>query len=156
MKEMGLPGDVYALLPGAALDGAAIVGCGIDESPARIINAINDFVARPTKKSMFRRVDNWNDRAMPLGALWGTQLVRQFGWQWIMLDDDGDRSIGVFDAIRSQGIFPFEVVFHCILHHEVPTMELAFNMISDGTLPKFEPQSFTNIMDGIRHIVPPS
>lgn len=151
-----MPNDVYASLPGAALEGAALVGCGIGESPSRIINAINSFVALPPKRSIFRRVDNWNDRAMPLGALWGTQLVRQFGWQWIMIDDSGDRSIGVFDASRSQGVYPFEVVFQCVELSEIPTIELAFNMISEGTLPKFEPQSFTNIMDGIRHIVPPS
>lgn len=157
IRERPLTDGIVASLPGAAREGASLAGVTADSPPARIVEAINSIVDRPPKKSWFRKVDNWNDRAMPLGALWGTQLVRQYGWEWIIVDDDEDDSsgVGVFDRQRSMGLYPFGYIFGCLEAQACPTILLAWNMLVEGALPDFDSRSYTDIMSGIRHIVPP-
>lgn len=155
MVEHPLPQEVANLLPGAAAEGAALVGVQMDVSPNQLIAAIDRFVATPQKKSMFKRVDNWNERAMPLGALWGIQLQRRFDWEWVMLEFDDDSAIAVFDRERTVGVYPFHYVFGCIENGVYPTIELAFNMLEAGQIPQFQPREYVNLMDGVRHIVPP-
>lgn len=92
---------------------------------------------------------------MPLGALWGSQLVQRFGWGWVMVEDDGDSSIAVVDGRRSMVVYPFDYVYGCLESGEYPTILLAFNLLADGGLPTFPDRSYTSIMDGIQHIVPP-
>lgn len=153
--ELPLPQEIVASLPGAANDGTGLVGVSANDSPEKIVEALNEFVANPPKAGLFKRIDNWNERAMPLGALWGQQLVRKFGWEWALVDFDGDRYVGVFDRQRSMGVLPFDYVFETLEQRETPTILLAFNMIAEGALPKFEGRSYTNIMEGIQHIVEP-
>jgi hypothetical protein len=72
-----------------------------------------------------------------------------------MVEEDEECSIAVFDARRAQGIYPFDYVYGCLQAGEHPTIELAWNMLEAGQVPVFEDHAYINIMDGIRHIVPP-
>lgn len=36
-----------------------------------------------------------------------------------------------------------------------PTIELAFNMLSAGTIPTFDDRAYENMMDGVHHVIPP-
>lgn len=153
--ERALTPDIQASLPGAAREGAALLGIPYEADPAHLVGAIDAFVLNPPKAGFFKRVDNWNERAMPLGALWGVQLERRFGWQWAMLEEDGETSIGIVDPLRSMAVYPFDYVYGCLEQGGVPTIHLAFNMLAAGQLPPFPDRAFESIMDGIRHIVPP-
>jgi hypothetical protein len=157
ITEEPLPSDVRASIPGAAKEGAALVGVSLDDEPIRIIEAINEFVAKPKKGSWFKRIDNWNDRAMPLGALWGTQMVRRFGWDWtFVVDREEDfKAIAVFHRNRSVGIYPFDYVFGCLESDVYPTILLAYNMLEAGSIPTGDARAYVNLMDGVRHIVTP-
>ena len=155
ISEKPLTGDIQALIPGAAKEGAQLVGVSHTEAPLKIVEAINTFVANPPKKKMFKRVDHWNDHALPLGALWGMQMARQFGWSWALFEENGETSIGIFDLQRSKGIYPFDYIFGCLEAGEYPTILLAFNMLIEGGIPDFAPRSTINVMDGVQHIVPP-
>lgn len=148
--------DMQQRLPGAAREGAALVGVSVIDDPVRIVTAVNTFVANPPKARFFKKVDNWNDRALPLGALWGEQLVRAFGWQWMLVHIEDDTEIGVFSAERGVGVYPFDYVFGCLESGEYPTILLAFNMLAEGSLPAFQDRSYVNLMDGVQHIVPPA
>lgn len=155
--EIPLPDEVRSHIPGAVQEGAALVGVTTADPPSRIVEAINEFIAKPPKKSWFKKVDNWNERAMPLGALWGIQMIRQFQWEWTMVEDDEEESkvIAVFDKRRSLGIYPFQYVFGCLESGEYPTILLAFNMLLDGSIPTRPERGYENLMDGVQHIVPP-
>ncbi len=93
-------------IPGAAAEGAKLISISIDAPAVEIVNAINQFVSTPAKKRWFRKTDHWNERAMPLGALWGTQMVRAFAWEWasvVQHDHNDFKAVGVFDKKRSVG-----------------------------------------------------
>ncbi len=158
MTELPFDESIAKHLPGAAREGAQLVGVSIDEPPIRIVEAINAFIAAPPKKSWFKRIDNWNDRAMPLGSLWAAQMQRQFGWQWVSViqhDHDDFHALAMFDEQRSIGIYPFHYVFGCLENQIYPTILLAFNMLLAGEIPRFERGAYVNLMDGVQHIVPP-
>ncbi len=158
VTELPLADSIRAHIPGAAKEGAAMIGVAITDSPLSIVEAINGFVAEPPKRRWFKKVDNWNDRALPLGALWATQMERQFGWEWVNMiqhDHNDFKVTGVFDKERRLGIYPFHYVFGCVENGVYPTILLAFNMLVADDIPHFEPLAYVNLMDGVRHIVPP-
>ena len=157
ISEQPIDPEITSNLAGASAEGAAMIGVKPDADPLSIVEAINTFVAKPPK-GWFRKVDNWTDRALPLGSLWGMQMVRQFGWEWasITQHDQGDAmAMGVFDKSRSLGIFPFEFVFGCLESKSYPTILLAFNMLLAGKIPELEAGGYMNLMDGVHHVVPP-
>lgn len=155
MTDTPVPDEMRELIPRAAAEGARLLRVSFEQPPVEIVAAINGFVAEPPKAGFLKRVDNWNERALPLGALWGIQLVRQFGWDWIVVDDDGDKSIGIFDRIRSMGFYPFDYIFGCLESGEYPKILLAFNMLVANSIPPLEPGSYEDIAEGVQHIVPP-
>jgi hypothetical protein len=157
ISEQPLDPEIASNLIGAAAEGAALVGVKPDAEPLKIVEAINAFVAKPPK-SWFKKVDNWTDRALPLGSLWGAQMVRQFGWEWasITQHDQGDaKAMCVFDQRRSLAIYPFEFIFGCLESKSYPTILLAFNMLVAGKVPELDAAGYMNLMDGVRHVVPP-
>ena len=157
ITEHPLAPEILSNLAGSAIEGAALAGVRPDAEPLKMVAAINTFVAKPPK-SWFRKVDNWTERALPLGSLWGAQMVRQFGWEWagITRHDQGDaQAVGVFDGRRTLAIFPFEFVFGCLESGSYPTILLAFNMLLAGKIPELEAGGYMNLMDGVRHVVPP-
>ncbi len=157
-SERPLTFEIESAIPGAAKEGAQLLGVSMEVMPSQIINAIDAFVLDPPKAGFLKKVDNWNERAMPLGALWGIQMLRRFSWEWTMIvqhEHDDSIAIAVTDKSRSMVIYPFHYVFGCLENKIVPTIALSFNMIEANSLPEFEPNSYENLMDGIQHVVPP-
>lgn len=157
-SEEPIPESIVENLHGAATEGAEIVGLSVDAKPEEIVDAINRFLTKPKKPGWFSKVDNWDDRALPIGSLWGAAMVREFGWQWASLtqhDHDDFKAIALVNSDRSLAIFPFHYCFGCLENNVTPTLLLAFNMLKAGKIPQQEPSGYTNLMDGVRHIVPP-
>ena len=46
----------------------------IDASPLKIIEAINASIVKPPEDSL-QKIDNWTDRALPLGTLSGREIT---------------------------------------------------------------------------------
>lgn len=158
ITEGSIPDSTRESLIGAAGEGAEIIGVSLQSPPTEIVKAINAFVAKPPKKWFFSKIDNWSDRALPLGCLWGLQLVREFDWEWTSVTfhgQGGSKAIGVFSKNRSIGVYPFEFIFGCLENQAPVTIMLAFNMLSSGKIPDLPPGEFQNLMDGVHHIVPP-
>lgn len=157
-SESPVPKSVAGNLSGAAEEGAELVGVTVDAEPHDIVAAIDRFLSKPTKAGWFKKVDNWTDRALPLGSLWGSAMSREFGWQWANLiqhDHNDFKVIALVNGDRSLAIFPFHYCFGCLENNVTPTVLLAFNMLKAGTIPKQSAKSYTNLMDGVHHIVPP-
>ncbi len=158
VRELPLPDEMRSHMPGAVHEGAALVGVKHNDPPPRVVEAINEFIAKPPKKSWFKKIDNWNERAIPIGALWGMQMVRQFQWEWTLVeedDEDASKSVAVFDKRRSLGIYPFDYLFGCLENKAYPTILLAFNMLMAGSINTGPERAYENLMDGVQHIVPP-
>jgi len=157
-SESPIAESTAKLIPGTAAEGAKLVGTTVNAEPQEIIETINRFLTKPKKAGWFVKVDNWVDRALPIGSLWGTAMARQFGWQWVQLiqhDHNDFKVVALVNEDRSLAIFPFHYCFGCLENHVTPTVELAFNMLKAGSIPPQEVNSYINLMDGVHHIVPP-
>jgi len=134
-----------------------MIGVSHDAPPIEIVSAINEFVSNPPKKRIFsKKVDNWIDRSLPAGALWGRQLEREFDWEWSQAQfEDGSAAVGVFSPDRSLAIYPFYFVLGCLENSAPVTILLSFNMLSAGDIPTFPQGEFQNVMEGVQHIIPP-
>jgi len=158
-SEEPIPESIAENLHGAAAEGAELVGTSVDAEPEKIVDAINRFLTKPKKGGWFSKVDNWDDRALPIGSLWGAAMVREFGWTWASLiqhDHDDFKAIAVVNEDRSLAVFPFHYCFGCLESNVTPTPLLAFNMLRAGKIPQQEAGGYTNLMDGVQHIVPPA
>jgi hypothetical protein len=61
----------------------------------------------------------------------------------------------VFSSDRSLGIYPWYFILGCIENGAPATILLAWNMLKEGAIPEIESNSYTNLMDGVHHIIPP-
>jgi hypothetical protein len=157
VTEEPIDPETLASLEDAAGEGAELAGIRLDAPPLEIVAAINAFVRREQEQPT-EGVDYWEDRALPLGCLWGLQLVSHFGWEWanVTLHDHGDaQAMGVFSQDRSLAIYPFYFLFGCLENGAPVTVLLTFNMLESGKIPPQAAKSYVNVMDGARHIVPP-
>lgn len=158
VTEEEIPASMLANIEGSAAEGADLVGVAVDAAPLEIVAAVNKFVSKPPKRRS-GRVDNWTDRALPLGSLWGCQLVRQFGWEWagVIFHEHGDsKAFGVFAKDRSLAVYPWHFIFGCLENKAPATILLSFNMLAAGRIPAQEAKAYVNLMDGVHHIVPPA
>ena len=162
--ELPLDQSLRAKFPLAAVEGAELIGVSVEDESQSIIEAVNRFLEPPGKKGSFGRpksdpgIDNWNDRALPVGALWGHTIVRHFAWQWAQLVQQGQddtKAIAIVNEDRSLAIFLFHYCFDCLENHAYPTILLAFNMLEAEKIPKQPAGGFVNLMNGVRHIFPP-
>lgn len=157
-SEEPLPESIAENIPGAAAEGAELVGISVDAEPQEIVAAINDFLTTANKSDAVADIDLWTDRALPLGCLWGEALARAFEWQWASLiqhDHDDYQAVAIVNPDRSLAIFPFHYCYGCLENRVIPTVLLAFNMLQAGTIPPQKPRGYVNVMDGVRHIIPP-
>jgi hypothetical protein len=149
--------EILTNLKGAAVEGASLVGVAIDDPPLKIVTALNAYVLNPPPTT--GEVDKWTDRALPLGSLWGEQMVREFGWEWasVTFHDKGDsKATGVFTKDRSLAVYPWHFVYGCLQNGATVTILLAFNMLAAGKITDLAPGQYDNLMDGVHHIVPPA
>ncbi len=124
---------------------------------AKIVAAIDQCIFGLQNGKPFEFSDA-DDATLTLGSLWGQQLIRQLGWQWssvVFHDHDDAFAVGVFSKDRALAIYPFHFLFGCLENNAEVTVELAFNMLVDGTrIPKLPANGFENVMDNVHHVVP--
>lgn len=156
IAEELIPTSILEDLKGAAVEGASLVNISVEDSPLRIVTAIDSYIKnQPKGKS---RVDNWENRALPVGSLWGEQLVREFGWEWRTTYLEGNqpsKAIGVFEKDRSLGVYPWHFIFGCLEYGEEVKVLLAYNFLKSGKIPELKPRGYLNLMEHIQYIVPP-
>ena len=165
VTEEPLDGNVASSLPGAAREGAELAGVNAYEDPLRVVTAINEFLVPPGRQGAIRTEgaslgrDLWTDWALPLGSLWGETLGRRFDWTWISVvqhDHDDLRVVAVANEDRSLVVYPFHYCFGCLANDVYPTVLLAYNMLDAGRVPAQPAGGYLNLMDGVRHVVPPA
>jgi hypothetical protein len=140
-------------------EAADYLGLSLDtNSPEQIVAAVNDCV-RAIKKDEGPAFPEDAEVDLLLGCLWGSQLVRAFGWEWanITFHEHGDSTaVGVVSPTRDMAIYPFHFVCGCIENRATVTILLSFNMLKERLgVPTYPDCSYENVMDHVHHIVPP-
>lgn len=133
-------------------EGASLVDVAPTDTALTKITAINSLLSGDIPNME----DYWTELALPAGTLWGESLVQEFDWQWIQVDfEDGSQALGVFNKDRSMGIYPWYFILGVVENSVPSTVLLVWNMVKDGAIPNQDPNSYTNLMDVVHHIVPP-
>lgn len=161
MSEQPCPADTLQNIKNCAGDALKLLGLAeAAPSPREAVAAINEYIRRWQKGDRpDEEVSDFEDSRLCMAALWGEQMAEafQWGWAWVTFHDYGDsRALGVFSPDRSLATYPFEFLLGCMRDPGVPvTILLAYNMLAAGKIPAFPPRSYQNLMEGVRHIVPP-
>jgi hypothetical protein len=139
--------------------GSKLLGVSPDDDPAKIVAAVDAFVFdwqcgdHPPASVL-----DAGDAPFRMGAVWGEQLVRAFGWEWatVTFHEHGDMTApGVLSPDRSLAVYPIHFIMGCLQDPAVDTTILiAFNMLAAGTIDSTTPGSYFNLMDGVHRIIP--
>lgn len=159
MKVHESPPDAerLRLLNAVAEDAATLLGVDLhSDTPQSIIAKVNDSIVDLVFDRETPAADDENPDLL-LGALWGAQLERQFGWYWAdVVIDDQFNEVAMISPKQEMIIFPLAFTGAIIAKQCICTVALSFNMLLEndqtGTIP---PRSYENIMLQIHHIVPP-
>jgi hypothetical protein len=154
IDESEIEDDLISQFEGVANEGKELIASSNHSDS--VVSKINDYVTEQSKLEFEEDFDAWTDLALPLGTLWGEMFVEEYDWEWIRVHfEDGSKAIGVFSKDRSIGIYPWYFVLGCVENGAPVTILLAWNMLKEGAIPTMEPKSYTNLMDGVHHIIPP-
>jgi len=89
--------------------------------------------------------------AFGLGAVWGNQLVKTFGWSWVCLQASGIENLGVVSPERSLFIAPAPCIKHCLDNPEVKSNILfVFDLLEAGKLDGLTPEGYANVMGSVQ------
>ncbi|MFC7339651.1 hypothetical protein ACFQY0_20875 [Haloferula chungangensis] len=129
-----------------------VLGISGDTSSDTVHQSIHDFLCRQnTKSGLLRRspaMPMGEDCPMALGALWGSEICREFGWDWIVAQQGDWTGLGVADPERrylALALNYFEGLIH--VHPEVanlPALQL-YNCFKAGKFPDSVPGALTLI-----------
>ncbi len=147
--------EQLALIDGAVAEAAPLLQIDLDQhSAAEIIAKVNEAIVALALGQPTPMAGN-EDAPVLLGALWGSQLKRQFNWYWAdVVVDDEFPEVAIISPQRELIAFPFSFVGVCIERQCICTIALAFNMLLAGTVP-LEPGAYYNLMLDVHHIIPP-
>ena len=158
-SEHPFPTSTTEALRTEVAQGTKLLGLSLDDEPLTIVAAVDEFVYawqcgdKPPKRTL-----DPENAPFTLGAVWGEQLVRAFGWEWRMVTfhEHGDTTApGVLSPDRSLAVYPIHFVMGCLQDSTVDTtILLAFNMLAAKTISDTTPGSYFNLMDGVHRIIP--
>ena len=158
VSETSIDQDTMKLIQSCAANAASFLSINPEQvSPARAVGAIDQYIHDlQTAKTQFTNEEE--DPAYLFGSFWGQQICRGLGWQWanvVFHDHSDSEAVGVFSPDRSLAIYPFHFIYGCLENGAPVTIQLAFNMLSDGSgIPDLPPRGYENVMDNVHHIVP--
>ena len=143
------------LINAVANDATVLLDVG-EDSPQATVAKVNDAIVDLVlgKENPISQDDNPD---LLLGALWGSQMARQFDWYWAdVVVDDQFEEVAVISPNQEMVIFPLSFTSAIIQKQCICTVLLSFNMLLDNNrIETFAPGTYENIMLGIHHIVPP-
>lgn len=144
------------LIDTVTTDAANFLGVDLSSaSSASIVSRIDEVIVRLVFGQP-QPIPESEEKHLILGALWGAQMVREFGWAWADVRSGEAVRVGVVSPKREMVIYPFDFVVDCIQKRCVCTVELSFNMLREKKdLAAFAVGSYENVMALIHHIVPP-
>jgi hypothetical protein len=155
--------DEIADINAKRASGLKRLGVDGDASPAEVAQAADEYVdAQQVERSkyfkgfyllVFHGPQNIIDE---VGAAWGEQLVRAFGWQWqyVVRKSEFERAVASPDS--AVVVFPGNYLDRMLTPpYDDVTLMLMFNMIQAKELPEESAGALVDISDGrLRHIIP--
>ena len=102
-------------------------------------------------------LDAWYEFYTPLGALWGEQIGRTYGWEWekVWLDEHkGDFVYAIVSPNRSMVIFPFRYFIDCVESGKTVAVSQVYYALGENRrLLGFPEDSYTDILTNLAYLV---
>ncbi len=160
IKEHKLTDDIRSALAGGSRE--AISGLKLSASAdfKTIVEAIDQFVFdwQDGKRPPPEAFDTPEDVPVALGCLWGDQLVKRFGWEWVLISFGrrGDDMIpAVVSPDRSLVVYPITSVASALEDSSIDcTIALSYNILESGKVGKQKAKGYLNLLEGVYRIVP--
>ena len=139
------------------------LGLPKEASPADVAQAADAFVDQQQAERskylkglfllMFRPPDGMIEE---IGAAWGEQLVRAFGWQWQYAVRESEFERAVTPPDQRVVVFPSNYLGRMLKPpYDDVTLALMFNMVEAQKLPEVSAGALEDISDGrLRHLIP--
>ena len=131
------------------------------DSAKALVHAINTYVDEwQSKRRGFMarlraKAEDTTGLARALSVVWGDQIVRHFGWEWICEVQGEEERYAVASPDRSLVIHAPQFIGKCFEEPEVDcTILLAFNMQSAGNFTGCRPRQYVDVMSGVLRVVP--
>jgi len=87
------------------------------------------------------------DAARALGTVWGNQMVRQFGWEWICVTLGEEEHFVVAAPDRSLVVFAHDYVWKCLESNDVEcSVALSFEQLRAGAIKAQPALTYTSMM----------
>ncbi|MDM0113113.1 DUF3806 domain-containing protein [Variovorax sp. J22R133] len=160
-SERSLTPKEQSRLSSYARIGLQMIGEFEDTRPSAVVAAIDgcvDMLQRKQRGWLARLLNlksNNTETARALGVTWGDQVVREFGWEWVVVLLDGKRFFAVTPPDRSLAIYPTEFILECLDAPQADcTVSLSFDMLRSGSIPMQTPLSYTSVMPAIHRLKP--
>jgi hypothetical protein len=143
--------------------GLARLDAGNDASPADVARAADALVdqeqiqRQKLLKGLFLLMFRDPESIIgEIGAAWGEQLVRAFGWRWQYAIREKEFERAVTSPDQALVVFPNNYLGRMLRPpYDDVTLMLMFNMIQAKKLPAASAGAMEDISDGrLRHIVP--
>lgn len=126
-----------------------------------LVQAVNTYVDewQSKRRGFLARLragaEDTTEMARSLSVVWGDQIVRYFGWEWICEVQDDEERYAVASPDRSLVIHAPQFIGRCFDEPETDcTILLAFNMQSAGNFTGCKPKQYVDVMNGVLRIVP--
>lgn len=120
-------------------DAESILGLQPPFEPSITNSKIEEFLANAP--SMQDEAELY-EQAASFGSFWGSLLVSSFDWEWIAIEYDDWRGLGVADRERRYLILPVNLFYKLLTNANVPGPTQRFNAIREGNLPVSEPKQY--------------
>jgi hypothetical protein len=141
--------------------GLQLLGASEADAAKALVHAVNTYVdewqsrRRGFLARLRARAEDTTEVARALSVVWGDQIVRHFGWEWICEVKDEEEWYAVASTDRSLVIHPPRFIGQCLDEPKTDcTILLAFNMQSAGNFTGCKPKQYVNVMSGVRRVVP--
>ncbi len=128
--EEALPAEDLGVLSGAAQEALEYLHLTGREEPKAVVQHLAAGVDELRKNPLSREEETRH--AAMLGALFGTQVVRAYGWSWAQIGDDERMAYAVVAPNKSVYLEPLQFVWQFLIDKEKDsTILLLFNMLAN-------------------------
>ncbi len=155
LEERPLSDHEQTHLKQLADSGLEMLGITDDRQPHEIVEAVDKWV------------DDFQDTAnedvdeaeierlvVNLGTIWGEQVVKEFGWQWVCFEGAGE-ILAVVSPERALYIIPYEYLLACMQDPELDcTVMLSFNLLKENPPENLRKNDYDHFMMSAFRMVP--
>ncbi|WP_218508835.1 hypothetical protein [Variovorax sp. dw_308] len=95
------------------------------------------------------------DAGRALGTVWGNQVVREFGWEWICMTLGEAEHFVVASPDRALVVFAHEYVWKCLESNDIEcSVALSFDLMRAGAIKAPPALTYTSMMSKVKREEP--